>query len=76
MPQTKPRRPRKQRLTPAQLAIRTGDEVLVRLESGVRMATRARSEPYDGEDGRLLVEVEGMDGGVDLSRVETRKEAE
>lgn len=67
------KRPKKQRVTQGQLAIKTGDDILVRLDSGIRMSAKAASEPWQLGHGDWVIKVEGISGGYDLSRVETRK---
>jgi hypothetical protein len=62
--------PRRQRITPAQLSIRAGDNVLVRLDSGIRMASTAMSEPFQWFGGVWMIKVEGIAGRIDLGRVE------
>lgn len=70
---TKPPRPRRQRITPAQLAIKSGDAVLVRLDSGIRMPSVATCNPFQWFHGVWMINVEGMGRKCDLSRVQPTK---
>lgn len=63
------RRPRKQKVTEAQLAIRDGDSVVYKNDQGFAEALTAKSDPWQLGHGDWVIKLEGKSGGYDLSRV-------
>jgi hypothetical protein len=61
-------RPSPQRVTPEQLAIRTGDNVQVTMDDKTVRATRAASDPWQLGHGAWVIKLDGISGGYDLSR--------
>jgi hypothetical protein len=66
------RRPPKQNVTAAQLALKTGDPVNLLDDFGNTKETIARSEPWQLGHGDWVIKVEGVSGGYDLSRITPR----
>lgn len=63
------RRPPKQKVTTAQLALRVGDSVVVNLDNGTAKITTVVCDPWQLGHGDWVIKLAGISGGYDLERV-------